>query len=380
MDEHVSLLTYNKTTHRWEGEDPETHLRLWMSEKTFERYVWRYLSDQHICQPLSGDVERARQQCRQFSYWQGCTDRKVHWITPERELADKRKENEVEANKKNGYVLDPESPTELARLIMLDRAITTSMGGIMVGIPSDLVLHNALDLACGPGGWVLDMAFEHPGVEVAGVDISQQMISYAYARARTQQLPNASFGVMDITEPLDFGDGTFDVINARFLVGVLKGAQWSALLSECFRLLRPGGVIRLVESDGLVISTSTSLTRLQQYLLRAMQGRGYGFAVQGGETLGITPLLPRMLAQAGFEPHSLPWMFDFSSTSPHSADGLHLCEVVYQLAAQQHLFDDQLRERGESVDFLIRDMLIEMQQTDFCALNYGLTVSAVKPM
>ena len=286
----------------------------------------------------------------------------------------------MEVNKKNGYVLDPESPTELARLIMLDRAITTSMGGVMVGIPSHLVLENVLDLACGPGGWVLDMAFQHPDVEVAGVDISQIMTDYARARARTQLLPNASFGVMDITEPLDFGNGTFDLINARFLVGVLKGAQWSALLSECFRLLRPGGVIRLVESDGLVISTSTNLTRLQQYLLRAMQAQGYGFAVRGGETLGLTPLLPRMLAQAGFEPRLLPWVFDFSSTSPHSADGLHLCEVVYQLAAQQHLFDNLPRTEGESVDGLIRDMLSEMQRTDFCALTYGLAVSAVKPI
>ncbi len=42
--------------------------------------------------------------------------------------------------KKNGYILDAESPTELARLITLDRAMTVSMGGIMAGIPNDLVL------------------------------------------------------------------------------------------------------------------------------------------------------------------------------------------------------------------------------------------------
>jgi ubiquinone/menaquinone biosynthesis C-methylase UbiE len=296
---------------------------------------------------------------------------------------EERKETGME-QQENSYVLDSEDPTELARLIILDRAITSSMGGIMVGIPSDLVLQNVLDLACGPGGWVLDMAFKHRAyrVEVAGVDISQQMISYANARARTQQLPNASFGVMDITEPLDFSDGTFDLINARFLVGVLKGEQqWIALLKECLRLLRPGGMLRLVESDGLMVSTSRSLARLQRHLLRAMHERGYGFAMDAGDTLSVTPVLSRMLRQAGFAPHALmPWIFDFSHESPYWSEGFHLCEVTYQLAAQQHLLDSLLMDSAESMDILIRDMLIEMMQTNFCALTYGLIVCAMKPL
>ncbi len=280
-------------------------------------------------------------------------------------------------HQKNGYILDSENPTELARLIILDHAMTESQGGIMAGIPADLVLQNVLDLACGPGGWVLDMAFEHPGV-----DISQSMIEYACARARSQQLLNASFGVMDITEPLDFGDGTFDLINARFLVGVLRGEQqWATLLAECFRLLRPGGILRLVESDGLLVSTSRSLACLQQLLLRAMHKRGYGFSVDGGATLSITPVLPRMLRQAGFALHVLtPWIFDLSSTSIHWSEGFDLCRVTYELAAELRLFDELSRDTAEDVREIIRDMLIEMQQESFCCLSYGALVSGRKPM
>src|SRR5579884_1065663 len=93
----------------------------------------------------------------------------------------------------NSYFFDPESPEEMARLINLDRITTRAMGGPLSGLSNEEVagLHNVLDLGCGPGGWVLDVAFEHPDVEVAGVDISRTMVDYANARARSQELTNA---------------------------------------------------------------------------------------------------------------------------------------------------------------------------------------------
>src|SRR5690242_9875818 len=102
---------------------------------------------------------------------------------------------------KNNYIFDSESPTELARLMALDRAITQTTG-LLSGISGTFVMRNVLDLACGPGGWVLDVAFQHAEVEVAGVDISRSMIDYANTRALTQKRVNASFEVMDITQPL----------------------------------------------------------------------------------------------------------------------------------------------------------------------------------
>src|SRR5581483_11521112 len=99
---------------------------------------------------------------------------------------------EEETTGKNTYFLDSESPTEMARLINLDRITTRAMGGPLVGITNPSTLRNIVDLGCGPGGWVLDVAFELPEAEVEGVDVSRIMVDYANARARTQQLPNAS--------------------------------------------------------------------------------------------------------------------------------------------------------------------------------------------
>src|SRR5713226_4502678 len=76
----------------------------------------------------------------------------------------------------NSYVFDPESPAEMARLINQGRQLTQAMGGLFVGMPDTSGLHNVLDVACGPGGWVLDVAFAHPEIEVAGIDISKTMI------------------------------------------------------------------------------------------------------------------------------------------------------------------------------------------------------------
>src|ERR1700730_11838359 len=111
-----------------------------------------------------------------------------------REESEKREVREEE----NTYIFDTESAVEMARLIDQDRVVTLGMGGALTGIPDLPIGAQILDLGCGPGGWVLDVAHARPDVEVAGVDISKTMIAYAHARARTQLLTNASFGVMDL--------------------------------------------------------------------------------------------------------------------------------------------------------------------------------------
>jgi SAM-dependent methyltransferase len=283
----------------------------------------------------------------------------------------------------NGYVFDPEDPSELTRLLNLDRVITASMGGPLAGGIDQLEpLTTILDLACGPGGWVLDTAFALRGqeVEVAGVDSSAAMIAYANMLAHTQQRTNASFEVMDITRPLTFADGTFDCINARFLVGVLKGrSQWAAMLSDCRRLLRPGGMLRLVETDGLVVTTSPSLARLQQCLNRSMHERGYGLSSDGGVTLGITPMLPHLLREAGFTQIRLtPFVFDGSHPDGAWMPCLRLCEFTYYLAYGQRLLDDLVLTETETIPQVIEHMLADINATAFGCLTYGLMVCATR--
>src|SRR5713226_9162939 len=109
------------------------------------------------------------------------------------------------------YIIDPESAAEMARLMNQDRLITDGMGGLFPERQDNLTgIHDILDIACGPGGWVLSTAHAYPEINVVGTDISRTMIQYAKAQARAQGLDNAHFSVMDVLKPLEFPDSSFD--------------------------------------------------------------------------------------------------------------------------------------------------------------------------
>ncbi len=282
-----------------------------------------------------------------------------------------------ETTGENTYIVDAESPAETARLINLDRIITQTMGGPLVGIDDPASLHNILDLGCGPGGWVLDVAFALPDAEVEGVDISRIMVDYANARARTQRLPNASFGVMNITQPLDFPDASFDLVNARFLTGVMQRDSWPSFIAECTRLLRPGGLIRLTELVDSGVSTSPAFERLQELIYRALWQNGYGFSVDG-RTLGMTHALPRMLRAQGYQNCShMGFGLEFSVNTPGWIDFYRNAEIGYRLG--QAFYVNAGVTTSEEFEQLYQQMLIEMHSDDFFGMWHYMMFTAIKP-
>jgi len=274
------------------------------------------------------------------------------------------------------YVFDPESPTEMARLINHDRVVTQSMGGLLSGIPDPSSLRNVLDLGCGPGSWVLDVAFELPDAEVEGVDISRTMVGYANARARTQHLPNASFGVMDITQPLDFPDASFDLVNARLLVGVLKRDRWPSFLNECDRVLRPGGLLRLTEPADFGATTGDAVNHLMALMMQALSLVGYSVAHQ--HVLDILPLLLSFFRSQGYQQvQMLPFILDYSADTAAWADSSHNIEILGDqmkpLLVKLGLVTDEV------FDDLQQQALIETLQGTYCGISHHATVLGRKP-
>jgi SAM-dependent methyltransferase len=278
----------------------------------------------------------------------------------------------------NGYILDGESPAEMVRLINLDRFITRGMGGALAGIPS-LPLDKVLDIACGPGGWALDAAFALPDAEVAGIDISATMINYARARALSQGLKNASFEIMDITRPLEFSTGTFDLVNARFLIGVLKREQWPALLAECMRILRPGGILRLTETVNYGTTTSPAYERFFRVLgARALHRAGYGFATSE-DSLDMTLALPHLLRKSGCEdvfvkahalelaPDRVGWA-DFYETAN-----------ITSLMLVPLLLKTQVADEQECRELHVQ-MLVELLQEECYGMWHYVTAYGIKPV
>jgi SAM-dependent methyltransferase len=277
----------------------------------------------------------------------------------------------------NTYIFDSESPTELARLINQDALTTRAMGGPFSGLmPQHIAsLHQVLDLACGPGGWVLDVAF--PDIEVAGIDISQSMVEYADARARSQGLTNASFGVMDITRPLDLADESFDLVNVRFVGGVLLRENWAPFIAECTRLLRHGGILRLTESVDWGAGTGPAFEQMAGLLNQAAWRLGYGFSPDG-RTLGITPMLPRLLRTAGYQHIQLQaHVMEQSTETENWADCARNYEVAYSLLQPFLVKAGVIMQ--EDLSRLYQQMLIEMHYDDFGALWHFTSAWGEKP-
>jgi ubiquinone/menaquinone biosynthesis C-methylase UbiE len=270
----------------------------------------------------------------------------------------------------NVYFNDPESGAEMARLLSQDHLITKGMGGLF-SERSDLSgIHRILDAACGPGGWALEVAFTYPEIEVVGFDISRAMIDYARARVQMQGMDNADFLVMDIQKSLDFPNKSFDLVNARF-INFLPAAAWPKLMQEFKRITRPGGTIRLTESEWWYFTNSPALENLNAMIIRALKLQGESFT-ESGRFTGVLPMLGRFLLDAGcasvnYKSHVIDYSFGTEAHEGFRRDA----------AAVFKLFQPFIVRMGvatqEEVNQLYERMQFEMLKEDFRGLMLPLT-------
>jgi len=282
-----------------------------------------------------------------------------------------------QSQNESSYIIDAESAAEMARLVSQDQLTTKSMGGVLPEQTDLSGIHRVLDIACGPGGWVLDVAFEHPDIQVVGIDISQTMVEYARVRSKVQKLENASFQVMNALKPLDFPDASFDLVNARTIAGFMLPASWPVLLQECMRITRPGGIIRLTETDDFGTSNSPALEKMTRMALRAGQLAGRTFNPEG-RNAAVTPMLGRFLRKAGCKNiKKRAHVIDYSS-GEEAHDGVYRDLMVALQLLQPFLTKIGFISK-EELEQLYQQVLTELVSNDFCALWYLLTAWGQKP-
>jgi SAM-dependent methyltransferase len=275
-----------------------------------------------------------------------------------------------------GYFLDAEHAAETARLMLWDRLLNEAMGGVLPESVDVQRLEAVLDLACGPGGWVLETAQRHPETQVVGIDISETVVRYARAQARVQGLANARFEVMDLLRPLALPTAAFDLVNGRDLSGVLTPGSWPLVIREAFRVCRPGGLLRLTECERPVTS-SAALERLQTLLVRAFQRSGHSFLPHSSH-LGILPRLAGLLRAAGCRQiEQRAYILDFSAGSEAYENTCRCYEVELWLC-RPFLLSTGVTTPGE-FDELYQRAQLEMRAEDFAGLCLILSVWGRKP-
>jgi tocopherol O-methyltransferase len=124
-------------------------------------------------------------------------------------------------------------------VLHMNRVLTT-MAGITPG-------ERILDAGCGIGGSALWLAAKL-GVSVVGININAKQVAQARRLAREQRLEDRlQFHVADFCATR-LADEAFDVVWA--LESACYAENPCAFLSECRRVLRPGG--RLIIADGFL--------------------------------------------------------------------------------------------------------------------------------
>ena len=273
-------------------------------------------------------------------------------------------------------VQDRSNQNELTRIIVQDRLVTALMGGLLPEQPNSARFERVLDVGCGTGGWLIDMAEAYPESSLLiGVDISSKMVTYGREQAAAHNLgKRVEFHVMDALRMLEFPDNFFNLVNMRFGTGFLRKWDWSKLLSEFRRVAQPGSLVRISEADIMVKSTSPTLTRLFDLQIEALYHAGHIFSA--GQQ-GVTTELASLMERAGF---------DYIQTRAFPTEyHAGMQQMDYLIEDLTHVFRVSLPflrkwlRVPENYEELYQQMLNEINQPDFVASGDLVTAWGIAP-
>lgn len=169
------------------------------------------------------------------------------------------------------------------------------------------VSHNdILDIATGTGDLALLMAEEFPGVNITGLDLSEQMIKEGKEKALKRGLADRIDLVLGDSLNLPFADGSFDCVTVAY--GVRNFEDLLRGYTEMYRVLRPGGTLCVLELSTPTGSVTGSLYNL--YAGHVIPAMGRIFAGDSGaydylhRSIAAVPQCEQMLSiirNAGFD-------------------------------------------------------------------------------
>ena len=166
--------------------------------------------------------------------------------------------------------------------VVFQEMVIGEMGELL---PAELIdaceLENAnsvLEIGCGAGEWLRNIAREYPQLQCIGVDQDNGMVMMANAQAEQDGLAQMRCFAADINDigPELFPPVKFDLVHLSFLSRYMLTVDYAKLARTCAALCRPGGFICWMEAE-LPVTNSPAFERLAGLLCEALDKTGRSF-------------------------------------------------------------------------------------------------------
>ncbi|ORX58145.1 S-adenosyl-L-methionine-dependent methyltransferase [Hesseltinella vesiculosa] len=116
-----------------------------------------------------------------------------------------------------------------------------------------------VDVGCGQGAWIMDMASQYPKCHFIGLETSVERLPRS-----VPPLQNVTYDLIDTQRHLPFEDNSVDVLQLRAQNLYMDRQSWNTFLTEANRVLKMGGFIHIMDyifnPTGSVLAESFSET------------------------------------------------------------------------------------------------------------------------
>lgn len=157
---------------------------------------------------------------------------------------------------------------------------------------ADLGDLRALEVGCGTGNLAILAKRLHPGTEMVGIDPDPKALARARRKAARAVPVRFDHGY---GQNLPYPDASFDRVLSALMFHHLEPEVKPRMLAETLRVLRPGGMLHLVDFGGRVTASDGLLARMQlrSDRLHANTGDGIPTLLGGAGFTGVTELTHR---------------------------------------------------------------------------------------
>ncbi|PLB49843.1 putative methyltransferase [Aspergillus steynii IBT 23096] len=224
----------------------------------------------------------------------------------------------VEFTGTEGNYLLPHHREEIARLERQHNFIKAATHDTLTPVKLPLG-SRVLDSGCADGKWLLDLAGSNrPDLHLYGVDL---------AGALFRDDPRLQLHQHDIRTPFpSVWRNSFELVHQRLLVWGLGFDEWAPALANLADVVKPGGVLQLVEAEWVLSSYADECVQ-QKKLARVQEWS----TASSGMDVHVWKRLPDLLSALGFQDIQVEtYPLGYGATSARPEDRVWTAELLPQ--------------------------------------------------